>query len=301
MILKTLFFNGSGRRLRSGWRIIVTLVAIMVTFLPMQWVLKSVMPDSWAKTQKVDFLLVVFSFVATLVIFNSRRLIDRRSIESLGFGDRKWVLLDVLAGYVISAILVAVIFIVELGFGWLSISVSESSWPELLPDIVVLFLVSGLSVAWWENLLFVSYLFLNLRDGCGFWCSIALNCLLFGVIHSLNPNAGVSSFLGIVLIHSYEIFGFLKTKTLWLILGIHAGWNFFQGFAGFPVSGRTGIQVITQTNSTPPWIGGGAFGPEGGVLILLTGTIAFVLITLYTRFTRKDSIGSMNDWLHERR
>jgi membrane protease YdiL (CAAX protease family) len=296
MRLKPLFVNDSEDRFRSGWRIVVTVMAMMITFLPIQWALKLVLPGSWAKSQKIDFLLAVFSLVATLVIVYSRKFIDKRPVESLGFSDRRWALKDVVAGYAISGVLVAIIVIVETGFGWVTISVTRGGL-SLLTHIVSLFVVSGLAVAWWENLFFVSYLFLNLSDGCGFWCSVALNCVTFGIIHSLNPNASVFSFLGIILIHSYEIFGFLRTRTLWLILGIHAGWNFFQGLAGFPVSGRTGIQIITQTNNTPAWIGGGEFGPEAGALIVPTGIAAYVLITIYTNVTRKYAISWLKDWV----
>lgn len=283
--LKLLFWNDSENRLRSGWRIILTWIGILLVFLPVQELLKPVFPESWSRDQKIDILLVFFGIIATLVIWVSRIWIDKRSFVSLGLNTKKGMLRDIVVGYSISAILVLVILAIESGFGWVSFEVVQLEWTILLSKIFYLFFVTGLVVSWWENLFFVSYLFINLRDGCGFWCSFILNCLIFGLVHSINPNASVWAFTGIVLIHSYELFGFLKTKNLWLILGIHAGWNFFQGLAGFNVSGRTGNQIINQINTTPSWLGGGEFGPEAGLIIFLTGIIAFALIYSYSKWT----------------
>ncbi|MCI0618850.1 CPBP family intramembrane metalloprotease, partial [bacterium] len=236
---------------------------------------------------KIDILFIFFGLIATIVIWITRTRIDKRSFVSLGLTTQKSALRDIVAGYFISAVLVGTILAIEIGFGWVSFEVVPLEWPALLSRILYLFFVTGLVVAWWENLFFVSYLFINVRDGCGFWCSFIINCLISGLVHSINPNASVWAFAGIVLIHSYEIFGFLKMKNLWLILGIHAGWNSFQGLTGFNVSGRTGNQVINQINMTPKWLGGGDFGPEAGLIILLIGIIAFALIHYYSKWTNE--------------
>ena len=294
MKVKTIFWNDLEGRIRSGWRVLATWLLMLLVFLPIQALVKPMLPGHWTRDQKIDLLLVCFAVVATVVMWVSRTWIDKRAFVSLGLDTKKWMLKDIAAGYLISAILVTTILVIEMGFGWLSFEIGRVKWLETIPKIMYLFLVTGLAVAWWENLFFVGYLFLNLRDGCGFWWSVILNCLIFGLIHAINPNTSIWAFGGIVLIHAYEIFGFLKTGNLWLILGIHAGWNFFQGLAGFTVSGRTGIQVLEQTNNTPAWFGGGKFGPEAGVVMVLTGILAFTLITLYAKWTRKNSTTSTN-------
>ena len=280
-MVKNIFWNKIENRIRAGWRILATLAGMFIIFLPVQALLKLITPDSLTKNQKIDLLLAVFAVIATLVIRISRTRIDKRSFTSLGMKIEKGVFRDIAAGLIISAILVLIILTIEMSFGWVKFEFTDSGIFTIIFRILYMFIATGLVVAWWENLFFVSYLFINLKDGCGFWCAFILNCIIFGAIHSANPNASVWAFAGIVIIHSYEIFGFLRTKNLWLILGIHAGWNFFQGLAGFNVSGWTGNKVIMQTNTTPEWLGGGKFGPEAGAIILLTGVVAFGLIHLY--------------------
>jgi len=283
--VKQVFWNGSESRLRSGWRLVLTWLVMTVLFLPVQALLKPHLPESWSRNQKIDLLLVFFAVIATLVIWLTRTRVDKRSFTSLGLSTRGHVVRDIVAGYAISALLVGLVLAVEVVAGWLTFEIGALDWQTAATKFLYLFVVTGLVVAWWENLYFVGYMFLNLRDGCGFWWAFVVTCVIFGLVHGLNPNATVWAVAGVMLIHSYEIFGFLRTRSLWLILGLHAGWNAFQGLAGFAVSGQVGIQWITQKNLTPVWLGGGEFGPEAGLIVVLVALAAFGLIFLYSKVT----------------
>lgn len=286
--MKNNFWNKSENRIRSGWRIFLTTAAAMLIFLPVQWLLKNLLPVTMPKTNKLDILLAVFSVVITIITIYSRKYIDKQTVESLGIRDKKSAVKNTLAGFTISFILVLIIILLEISFGWLTISFNEIDWMVLLPRFLFLLFVSGLAVAWWENLYLLSYVFVNLKDGCGFWCALVLNTLIASGLHLSNPNATVLSFIGICIIHLYELYALLKTKSLWMVLGTHAGWNFFQGLFGFSVSGITGIQVLSQVNNTPALFGGGEFGPEAGLVIFITGPIAYFLINYFSRLTNSN-------------
>lgn len=280
--LATAFWNPTEARLRAGWRILLTWALITLLFLPIMGGLKLVFPPAWDKHQKIDVMLAFVAVIATVVIPIVRRRIDKRSIASLGL-VRFRAARDTAAGFVISALLVTIVVAVESAFGGLRFELVEVDGSARIADSLYLLVFSGLVIAWWENLFNVSYLFENLRDGCGFWCAYAVNCLLFGLLHMANPNAGIAAFAGVALIHSYEIYGYLRTKRLWLILGIHAGWNFFQGLAGFPISGSGRNPIVQQINATPSWLGGGKFGPEAGLVIVPVAIAAYAMIHLYSR------------------
>jgi membrane protease YdiL (CAAX protease family) len=294
MMIKKLFWNDSEERLRAGWRILLTWATMLLIFQLLRLAVKPLLPVDWSKSQKLDFYLACLAVIATLVIWKSRIWIDKRTFVSLGLDIKKWAIKDIAAGFIISAILVGIIIAIEVAGGWVTFEFVQQDKTDIVLRLLNLFLLTGFIVAWWENLFFVSYLFLNLKDGCGFWCAFALNCLIFSLVHLSNPNASIASFGGILLIHAYEIFAFLKTGNLWLVLGIHAGWNSLQGLAGFAVSGQTEYQVIAQVNTTPAWLGGGLFGPEAGLIIVLTSIIAFTLIVFYTKLTRVDSKMAMS-------
>lgn len=286
MKVKPLFWNDSESRLRSGWRILLTWMTMLLIFQLLKLAVDPILPAGWSRGQKLDFYLICFAVIASLVIWKSRILLDERAPVSLGLSTNKGFVQDIVAGFIISAILVLTVLLIEIGNGWLSLELLRLEGTEIAARLFHILFVGGFIAAWWENLFFVSYLFLNLKDGCGFWCAFVLNCLIFGSIHLGNPNANLAAFGGIVLIHAYELYAFLRTRNLWLVFGIHAGWNFLQGLSGFPVSGQAGNEIIAQVNITPAWVGGGLFGPEAGLVVVVTSAIAFALIWFYTKLGR---------------
>jgi membrane protease YdiL (CAAX protease family) len=67
-----------------------------------------------------------------------------------------------------------------------------------------------------------------------------------------------------------RIYGYLLTKSLWLSMGMHIGWNFFQGpIFGFAASGhQTATLIQHEVVSSSTYLTGGDFGPEASLLIL---------------------------------
>lgn len=64
--------------------------------------------------------------------------------------------------------------------------------------------------------------------------------------------------------------GHLATGLLWLSIGTHIGWNFFQGpVFGFPASGTIEAHtLVSHQRVEPTWLSLGDFGPEASALML---------------------------------
>jgi hypothetical protein len=78
---------------------------------------------------------------------------------------------------------------------------------------------------------------------------------------------------------------FLRTGNLWLGLGVHIGWNWWQGTVlGFTVSGTDDYSgALLEVHTTgADWLGGGAYGPEGSALSLVGRLVIIALIVLVT-------------------
>jgi len=119
-----------------------------------------------------------------------------------------------------------------------------------------------------EEILFRGVVFRNLEDQVGTWAALVASAALFGLLHISNPHsspwaaAAIAIEAGVLLAA-----GFLLTRRLWLVMGIHFAWNFTQGgIFGVAVSGGHASGLLTSTLTGPPLVSGGEFGAEASVV-----------------------------------
>ncbi|MDQ2900748.1 MAG: CPBP family intramembrane metalloprotease [Acidobacteriota bacterium] len=129
-----------------------------------------------------------------------------------------------------------------------------------------------------EEMLFHGFAFQVLLRELGPFSTILPVGIVFGLLHSGNPNATP---LGLVNTAGFGIlFGcaFLRSHDLWLPMGLHLGWNVALPLFGVNLSGITmritSYRIAWQAG--PLW-SGGAYGPEASVL---TSVVLVVLLAL---------------------
>lgn len=71
---------------------------------------------------------------------------------------------------------------------------------------------------------------------------------------------------------------FLYTRNLWMAIGLHFGWNFFQTHFGFNVSGLDAYSLIETTINESNMLNGGNFGFEGSYLSTIAQVITMLLL-----------------------
>jgi hypothetical protein len=152
----------------------------------------------------------------------------------------------------------------------------------LVSTLAVLF--AFILVGWQEELLSRGYWLQNLRDGLNLVWGVLISSAFFALGHAANPNASWEAMLGLFAGGLFLAYGYVRTRKLWLPIGLHIGWNLFEGtIYGFPVSGSPFFTLVRQTVHGPEWITGGDFGPEAGLIILPALLVGVGLIYLYTR------------------
>lgn len=271
-------------RLRSGWRLLaqfLLLVLITIVFgLPVLTVM-----DLWPNLTGLA-LILTNGFPILASVFIARRLFDKRSIESLGLRLDRRAGRDVLIGVGVAALQTGVVFALELGFGWAQ--VAGFAWQKQAPlDIFfnfIFWLLIYLAVGFYEELYSRGYQLINLEEGTNTFWAVLLSSTFFGLIHLLNPNATWYSVAGITLSGVFLAFAYLRTRQLWLSIGLHIGWNLFLGIVfGFPVSGLSNQGLIEVQVEGPVLFTGGLFGPEAGLVLLPALGVGAVLVWLVTR------------------
>ncbi len=244
-------------------------------------------------------MIFILALGASITVPISRKFLDKKTFVSLGLIWNKKALYDLLFGFFLSGFMAGLIFLVLSLFGFISFDgfnefksyQTETKGFDFVHFMSILslasfaiLLVEHIFVGYWEELVFRGYLFQNMVDGMGNKIAIFISCLIYGLIHAMNPNAGLLSSLIIVLFGFMRIYGYLLTNMLWLSMGMHVGWNFFQGpVFGFHASGHEMVTVVKQTDLGPAWLSGGDFGPEGSLLIVPVIFLALWIMRLYSR------------------
>lgn len=128
-----------------------------------------------------------------------------------------------------------------------------------------------------EELMLRGLAFEVVRQRFGDRTAVLASGLVFGVLHLTNPHASWVAAAIIALVGVWFAQLRVLSGSLWLPIGLHLGWNYFEGVIfGQPVSGLQPGAVVLRGLWHPDanfW-SGGPFGPEAAgwtVLVLLAG------------------------------
>jgi hypothetical protein len=224
-------------------------------------------------------------------------LLDRRKFVDFGFNfSRQWWL-DLGFGLGLGAILMVLIFLIELAAGWITIEDTFHSIGNSFLSSWLAALVGFIAVGIYEEMLSRGYHLRNLAEGLnwgilgkrgGLWAGYLISSSVFGLLHAANPNSSWISTLNLILSGLFLGLGFVLTGELAIPIGLHITWNFFQGNVfGFPVSGsKSGTSIISILQGGPDLLTGGAFGPEAGLVGIFAFLVGSILTVLYVRKTR---------------
>ncbi len=291
-ILKKIFISPDEPRLRAGWRLLVQTFWLVVLMIGVMFPLAFVQGGTLTG-MNVILGQVIQLFGFTLSVYLARRILDKRSFASLGLKLDRFVWRDVLAGIAITFVMMAFIFGVELALGW--VQVAELAWQVDPLDVVAwqtaLIFINFVLVGWNEELLSRGYHLQTLISGTNIFWGVLISSAVFGILHLGNPNATWVSAAGILLAGVFLAYGYLRTGQLWLPIGLHIGWNFFEGVVfGFPVSGLDVYRLVRIETTGPALWTGAAFGPEAGLMIVPALGLGAGLIWFYTRRTEYEAI-----------
>jgi membrane protease YdiL (CAAX protease family) len=292
-----LFISRDEPRLRAGWRLLLhttmtfffAMLAGFFSFIALS-IFGMKITSSFQEIPKYVEIIITLPPIL-LATFIARTVIDQRSFQSLGFTVDRQAVFDLLVGFFIPLILLGLIFLFDIVVGWTEVdslawkTASPMDWISSVAVGLGYFIVVGIQ----EELIFRGYQLQNLIDGLDLPKGLILSSIFFAFAHLLNPHVSLLSTLGIFLSGLFLAFAWVRTQQLWLPIGLHIGWNFFEGVIfGFPVSGTDTARLISHTVTGPKVLTGGEFGPEAGLILLPALAIGSGLIWLYTRSRSQD-------------
>src|SRR5688500_4490594 len=285
--MRKIFINDFGR-LRSGWRVLLFVFAfiaaafLLATALRVAYALVVAVISAPSRSNFVSDIIFRITLLASALIagYLCARLFEGLPWRSLGLTLHTGWLRDLIIGSLVGfASLAVAVGIARIG-GGVSFSVNDASvaaiGKAMLGSAGLLF-VAALA----EEAMFRGYALQTLTRARLAVLGVLLTSLPFGLVHLSNPNVvPVVTFANTVLAGVWLAVAYLRTRSLWLPLGVHWMWNWSLGaFFGLPISGIRLVSnpLLTATDAGPFWLTGGTYGIEGGVAC----TIALVLSTIF--------------------
>ena len=206
------------------------------------------------------------------------RIYERGRLADVGLGGRPSSGREFLTGAGAGVAAVVCVVLVPVALRMASFQRSpalvEHPWASLaFGGVAILFGAMG------EELLFRGYAFQLLIRSLGPFATILPTSVIFGLMHSWNPNAtplGIVNTVAWGILLGYAVW---RTGALWLPIGLHFGWNVALPLLGSNLSGFTmGVTGYTlEWNVGVLWSGGG-YGVEGS--LLTTGIVVALFFAL---------------------
>jgi membrane protease YdiL (CAAX protease family) len=210
--------------------------------------------------------------LATVVV---GRLLNKYSWLEMGWQKASFPKVFVGAGVGALMAAVAIGLAVVLDGARVHFTGEWSLWPRVALPLILGFGFAALG----EELGLRGYPLRRLANAIGVLPAMLVLAALFGLLHAKNPSATVFSTVNVALAGIWLSFAFFSSGGMPLAWGAHFGWN--AGLAilfDAPVSGYNfQVPVVEYTPGGHPWIDGGAFGPEGGIV----ATVALVVGIVY--------------------
>lgn len=295
--MKKIFVNRF-QQLRSGWKIAIVLGINYGVQMILGTIIGIVLIISLIASGKFNFENPAFNFdtsslsgvnylfqaigiiVMILTIYLVLRLIDKKRLKDIGFINIKRGFKHLSLGLIFGAVSMTLIFLILLATNNIELTNSftqpQFSWSTLTG--LIFFIFVGLN----EELFARGYCMMALSQTGRRWVPIVVSAIIFSAMHLGNPNLKILGLFNIFLVGILFSYMVVKTNNIWMAIGYHITWNYFQGnvfgfqVSGLDASGLYGIKVLNDNILT-----GGDFGPEAGILATIILAASIIAMILY--------------------
>lgn len=294
MILKNKYSE-----VRSGWKIFlvflltyalsftISLVIGMVLGLAFLTLGDGTLPFESKSIQNIlssDLGLMISTSLSNAIIILSCiviwKIFEKKKVSGMGLTNLKEGYKEFISGLLFGTIAISIVAIILLLMGNVRL-VNSLSKPQLsvaLLEGLILFIFVGFG----EEILGRAYIMSVLKQTRNKWLVLIISSVIFAILHLGNNGISILAFINLFLVGLLFGYMFMKSKNIWMPIGYHITWNYFQGYIwGFQVSGITTSGLYKIENINNNIINGGLFGPEGGLIVTIVTCIAFYIVYKY--------------------
>ena len=261
---------GKWRWLRSlGWMVALC-VAIVVAFNAVAKAVLWLIAPNHQESSAARLVAAIAGSVAILVVYAAAvRWGERRTVDEL---ELRPAPRELALGMLTGGAAIAAIIAIQWLAGWVAIE------PRRV-DAVALALRDSIRSGVLEELVLRLVILRLLWRAFGIWPAMVMAAVIFGLLHLANPDSSWFAALCLIAGEGIGIAFYLVTGRIWASIGMHAAWNFTQGWIfGAVVSGTVDIAggplALRPAAQVPEMLSGGGFGPEASLAALLVSAVA---------------------------
>ncbi len=290
-----MFKNAEGK-VRSGWKItaalgsffVILMVAEIIIAIALMFTVVGSADSVWSLYDKLLERMIewswLMSLLQTVVMFAvavlTWKVIFKRSLMSMGLPRVSQHIKELLWGLLLGAVSMALVFALLLAAGLIKV---ESWIPKVSADTflyLLIFILVGIA----EETFSRGYCMSVMRQTRSVALMFIVPAVIFSLLHISNPGFSFSAFVNIAIVGLLFAYMYMKSGNIWMPIGYHITWNYFQGCVfGLSTSGL-GINGLIKSEYTRySLLGGGVFGPEEGVLTTAVLLFGFLFVKWYYR------------------
>lgn len=290
-----MIFKNKFNEIRSGWKILlVFLLSYALLFILsiltgiIIGVIFSIKGDSsflinfnlesTAQFELISNITTLISnslFILACIIM--WKLFEKKKIAYMGITSIRKNYKELIIGLILGAITMSLVSIIIITIGNVKLT-NPISEPQISISLIY-GLIVFIFVGFGEEILSRGYIMSVLKQSRNKWIILIISALIFAALHLGNKGMGLLSFINLFLVGILFAYMFMKSKNIWMAIGYHITWNYFQGYIwGFGVSGSSVNGLYKVENITNNIINGGEFGPEGGIIVTVITCLTFVFI-----------------------
>ena len=270
------WFLGEDGLVRPFWRSVLFIVMTVFLFLLVNQLLRPLV-FGWPTAARVGARFIAVTIALLLLSWLLLAAFDRRPLRHLGLWFYRGAVREFAVGWAVGAALIAAVAVLLMAAGSL---VYHAFWRGEVGG-VVLWIVLLLIASAAEEIAFRGYGMQRLIDAIGEPAGVLVFSALFAMVHMNNPSSSTLSALNTFLAGILLSLAYLKTRALWLPIGLHWSWNFMMGQVfSLPISGlNLAPRLFKAEVSGPEWLSGGSYGPEGSILFTVVCTLAILWLS----------------------
>lgn len=304
-MLKNIFM-GRNSSLRSGWKIAIVLIFFLIITTLTQVVIGTIyalskflsdpslmnnprnISNALNLNSSINFISMLSQCICMIIsIFIFWKKFDKKPIKNIGLINIKHGSRDLILGLIFGGLALTIVFFILYATGNVKFigSFNNPSFSISALTGLILFIFVGIN----EEMFARGYCFTALNQSTNKWIAIVVSSIIFAAMHSFNAGISFLSYVNLFLYALLAMYMTIKSKNLWMSIGFHITWNYFQGNVfGFLVSGNETNGIYTVRNTSDNIINGGSFGPEGGLVVTLILLLFFIFIWKF--YTPKSTV-----------